>query len=190
MDHDTSPDTAALYPPPQAGTALAMPQWRADIARQLGPSDIELTVALSPAELWNDGRPDLAHNALQLRRAFAWIQARTCQDPDQVRARAAVIAAARVSAPTSELELGLRHAPAELAGQQVTCRRCATSWGADIYGGDYWDGATADTGLCFGCALAETRTDAQLCLTVPVLIPDRVIPPQQPAAPDGGPDAG
>jgi hypothetical protein len=193
MDHDTSPETMALWPPPDPGKQLAvdvsgnvppavwtgtyappaMPAWRAEIEEQLGHTDAELILALSPQELWRDGRPDLAHTALQCRRAFAYIEARTgMADQGKVCARAAVIAGAPICAPRSELEMGVRHAPDLLTGCTVRCRSCRQSW--TCLGGDYWDGTTKTNGLCFGCLLADTRTDlAQPVLTGKIIAPRR-----------------
>ena len=179
--HD-DPETVPLgrYPPPEPGTAvdLPAPSWLTEYRTQLGPEQptrTDLVLALSPAELAIGGRLDLAHQRLQLDKAMNYAKARAGQERDKVTRRAAVIAAAPPGAPWSDLELGVRHAPAALAGKRVRCRLCRKSH--VCAGADYWDGATASDGLCFGCVLADTRTDLGTDPEQLAITPTAVVPP-------------
>ena len=151
------------------------PDWHEQIERDLGPlgdypppdgpmleppTDVDLITTLAPQTLaleW--GRTDLAFSRVQLERATAFAFQRQAQDQQVVTRRAGVILAARWNSPDCEKTMGVRCATDAFRGKRVTCRLCDSRFVAGV-ADDYYDATSATDGLCFGCVLLDTRTDA------------------------------
>jgi hypothetical protein len=121
-------------------------------------TDVEIVSTLDSQTIGLDiSRPDLAHRRAQIERVLVFLAERIRQPDTIIRRRAARILLAGSRSPDAERMYGLRCAPAELVGENVTCRSCKQTFRLEDVS-SYYDG-THD-GLCFKCTLIDMRPDA------------------------------